>query len=143
MANLNIVIDASVIAKWFLPDEQETEIALKIKEDFVQGSISIALPSLVFYEINNLLNLAVVRLRVSGEKAVEIYRDFLELDFEIYFTRELLKLTLETALKYQISSYDASYLSLAELIRAPFFTADEKLVQKVRSGYAKRLKDYR
>lgn len=143
MANLKIVIDASVIAKWFLPDEQETEIALKIKEDFVQGSISIALPSLVFYEINNLLNLAVVRLRVSGEKAVDIYRDFLELDFETYFTKELLKSTLENALAYKISSYDASYIALTEMIKAPFFTADEKLINQVKSKYVKTLKDYK
>lgn len=142
MNNLNIIIDASVLAKWFLPHEGESEFALKIKEDFTDNRVSIALPSLVFYEISNLLKSAVVRSRLDEKKALKIYQDFLELDFEIYITNELLQNSLQIAMKYDISSYDASYIALAEYLQIPFFTADKRLLGKIKSQFVQSLQGY-
>ena len=142
MSNLNIIIDASVLAKWFLPSEEESELALKIRDDFAASRFSISFPSLVFYEVSNLLKSAVLRSRLNREKAVKIYQDFLELDFEIYLTDELLRNSLEIALKSDISSYDAAYVALAQYLRAPLFTADQKLLKKAKSRFVKNLKTY-
>lgn len=140
--NLNIVIDASILAKWFLPGEEDAEIALRIKDDFAQGNVSISLPSLIYYEINNLLKSAVISMRIDPKKAVKIYGDFLDLDFEIYATKELLKSTLDYAVKYNISSYDASYVALAEYLQKPFFTADKNLLDKVKNKFVFGLEKY-
>lgn len=142
MSNHNIIIDASVLAKWFLPHEEESKIALKIKEDFTANLASIALPSLVFYEISNLLKSAVLRSRLDREKALKIYQDFLELDFEIYITNKLLLNSLEIAMRYDISSYDASYVALAHYLQIPLFTSDQKLLRKAESRFVKNLKTY-
>ena len=142
MSNLNIIIDASVLAKWFLPSEEESELALTIRDDFAASRFSISFPSLVFYEVSNLLKSAVLRSRLNREKAVKIYQDFLELDFEIYLTDELLRNSLEIALKSDISSYDAAYVALAQYLRAPLFTADQKLLKKAKSRFVKNLKTY-
>jgi len=138
----NIIIDASVLAKWFLSDEIESQFALKIRDDFAVGDVSISLPQLVFYEVNNLLKSAVDRLRIGQKTALKIYSDFLDLDFEIYFTKELAKLALENAIKLDISSYDASYLALAQFLQIPLYTADNKLLRKGKSRFVKNLTDY-
>ena len=49
--NKSIIIDASVVAKWLLPDEANP-IADLIKEDFAKRIISIAVPAFIFYEVN-------------------------------------------------------------------------------------------
>lgn len=119
------------------------DIALKIKEDFINQRVTISIPTLTFYEVNNLLRTAYKRLKISHKQAEEAYGGFLNLAFITYSSKDLFKKTLEIAISLEISSYDASYLALAEVIKAPFFTADEKLVQKARSGYVKRLTDYK
>ena len=49
---------------------------------------------------------------------------------------------LDIAMKYDISSYDASYVALAEYLKKPFFTADDKLLKKVKSKFVFGLSDY-
>jgi len=49
---------------------------------------------------------------------------------------------LRIALSFDISSYDASYLALAEELKIPFITADQKLINKVESKFLVSLKDF-
>jgi len=141
VVDTNIIVDASVLAKWFLPDELARQ-ALKIRDDFAKGDVSISLPALVFYEMSNLLKSAVASFRIDQNKALKVYSDFLELDFEIYFTKELAKSALEKSVQLDISSYDASYLVLAEYLQISLYTADYKLKQKAKSHLVKNLTDY-
>lgn len=138
----NIIVDASVVAKWFFVDEKYTQAALKVKEDFLNKKVVISAPLFIFYEVNNLLKSACKSLRIEEEKATEAYGAFLDLDFVVYSTKDLLHATLETALKLDISSYDASYVVLAEYLRVPLFTADQKLLSKTESEFVRSLNDY-
>ena len=54
MARQNTVIDASIIAKWFV-DEEGTEESLKLRTDHIEGRILIAVPELLFLEVLNAL----------------------------------------------------------------------------------------
>lgn len=139
---INIILDSSVVAKWFFPDEEESELALKIKEDFINKEVSISVPILIFYEINNLLKTAIKSLRIGRGKAMSAYQGFLELDFIIYSSKDLMEKALEKAVNLDISSYDASYVVLAEYLKASFFTADKKLLEKTKSQVVKNLQDY-
>lgn len=136
-----IIIDASVAAKWLLSDEADF-IADSIKRAFVDRQITVAVPIFIFYEVNNLLKSAVLSNRISSQDSLDFCENFLNLNFNIHSSKLLLKNTLRTALKLEISSYDASYIALAEYLQIPLYTADEKLVKKAKSRLVKNLSDY-
>ena len=136
-----IIIDASVAAKWLLPDEDDFR-ADSIKRAFANRQIEIAVPVFIFYEVNNLLKSAVLSNRISFKDSLDFYEYFLNLNFNIHSSKLLLKNTLQTALKLEISSYDASYIALAEYLQSPFYTAYEKLIKKTKSKWVKNLEEY-
>lgn len=143
MRESTIIIDASILAKWFLLDEIDRENALRIEKDYRKGLIFIALPSLAYYEVNNLFKSAVSSQRISKKDAEDLYeKGFLALDFSVYFSNALLTKTLRKAVTENISAYDASYVALAQNLKIPFYTADEKLLQKAKAKYVKHVKHY-
>ncbi|HVF69182.1 MAG TPA: type II toxin-antitoxin system VapC family toxin [Xanthomonadales bacterium] len=142
MNKTTVILDSSVIAKWFFA-ENDCEQALRIKEQFTNGLLSVAIPTFLYYEVNNLLRTAVKRLRINENDAKKAYNSFLILDFVSYSSEFLLEKTLEIAIKFDISSYDASYIALSEYLQAPFLTSDKKLVNTVENKFVIDLKDYK
>ena len=138
----HIILDSSVVAKWFFPTEEESNIALNIKDLFLSKDISISVPILIYYEINNLIRSAIKSLRINEELAKEAYQGFLNLDLIAYSSKELMKSTLEKAISLDISSYDASYLALTEYLQIPFITADQKLILKAKTDLVRNLKTF-
>ena len=141
MTTADIILDSSVIAKWFFPEESG-QLALKIKDDFTANVTSISAPLSLYWEINNLLKTATKRSRITAKSAVSVYEAFLKLNFIVYSSEELMTKTLKIAIRFDISSYDASYVALAEYLQKPFFTADQKLLSKVISNFVFDLKSY-
>ncbi len=140
--NSNIIIDSSVALKWFFPEEEYSNEALKIKKDFAKKKITISVPMLLFYEVGNVLKSAVKSSRVSSHKAKRAYESFTHIEFIIYSSKELFKDAFEKANALDITFYDASYVVLAEYLRIPFYTADDKLLQKAKAEYTCHLKEY-
>jgi predicted nucleic acid-binding protein len=60
-----LVIDASVILKWYLPDEEFTQKALNILHRHVSGETALYAPTILPYEILNALLVAERRGRVK------------------------------------------------------------------------------
>lgn len=139
----SIIIDASVVAKWLLTDEEDTGSIL-LKKEFTEKNVFICIPDLIFYEVNNFLKSAVSSGRITANLAKAMYGEFLNLHFIVYSSKELFINTLKKALELNISSYDASYISLAEYLEIPFYTADTKLIKKAgKNPLIKNLKDYK
>lgn len=138
----HVVLDSSVIAKWFFPTEEDSENALKVKEDLLSGKIMISVPLLVYYEVNNLIRTAIKSLRVDEKLAKEAYQGFLELGLVAYSSRDLMKTALSKAIDLNISSYDASYLTLAESLKVPLFTADRRLISQAKGEFVRDIKEY-
>jgi predicted nucleic acid-binding protein len=139
MALEKVVLDASVIAKWYLK-ERYSEQALKLRDDYVSGRITIAVPTLLEYEVLN-------ALKYSGayteKELADIARSLNKYGFEWWRLKDQLKNEIiRIASKYDITVYDASYLALANLLKTPFYTADEELLSRVAElKIAKHLKD--
>lgn len=128
-----IIIDSSIAIKWYLPDETDDK-ALKIASGFRNKSILIAIPILFFYEMGNILKTTSKNLRINGKDATAAFKSLLRLDFIAYSSKELLKATLEKSIDLDLSFYDASYIALAEYLQIPFYTADLKLLKKVKDN---------
>ncbi len=138
----NIILDSSVIAKWFFPTEVDGQIALSIKDLFLAKEISISVPTLIYYEINNLIRTAIKGQRVSEDLAKKAYQGFLNLDLVVYSSKGLMESALEIALLLDISSYDASYVALSQYLKIPFLTSDQKLLDKSKSDLVLSLKEF-
>ncbi len=124
----NIVLDASVIVKWFI-DENDSDKAEIIKEQFINEKINIIIPSLLYYEVLNALKYSKLfrldELNLVGE-SIENY------GFNAMVIKdEVREKMLEIAINHDISIYDASYIALAEKFNTQLITADEKISKKL------------
>ena len=122
---LAFVVDASVSAAWFLPDEAtpDTEAAL-------QATVSrdVWVPALWILEIANLLLSAHRRKRITAEKRRELVVAAAALHIRV--DREPVAITVLDALgsAHGLSAYDAAYLELAIRRGLPLASRDEALV---------------
>ena len=125
-----IVADASVIVKWFV-DEVHSEKARELRDEYINGSVEILAPELMPYEVLNALKytgLFNLNELVMVAKSLSLY------GFRLYsLVGELAEITAKLAVKNNITIYDASYVALAEKLKAKFYTSDEKLIEKVKS----------
>lgn len=118
------VVDASVSAAWFLPDEATplTEAALQ-----ATASLDIWVPALWLLEIGNLLINAQRRKRIDGARRRELVAAAAGLRLRV--DREPVAMVELDALadRHRLSAYDAVYLELALRRRLPLATLDEAL----------------
>jgi predicted nucleic acid-binding protein len=124
-----LVVDASLAAAWFLPDEHNDAA------DLVMGELAKnpgRAPSLFWFETRNLFLVAERRGRLKpGEAATTMaqLRAFPILDEGTGNDR----LTLALAERHGLSGYDASYLALAVSEGLPLGTLDRRLASAARA----------
>lgn len=127
-----LVIDASVILKWYLPDEEFAQKALNILDRYVSGETALYAPTILPYEILNALLVAERRGRIDEGVTQNAYKAFL--DLEISFLNPFLDYQgiISLARSFTRSVYDASYLSVAEERNFDFVTGDKRLYNSVK-----------
>ncbi len=124
-----IVADASVVLKWFLPDEPGTDAALELRMRHVLATDPVAVPTLLEYEVANTLALTP---RLSEAEAMEAWEALAEFDLFVCPTdSDQIRRAVRLARAAKVSVYDATYVALAEALRSDFVTADAKLVRKL------------
>lgn len=126
-----VVIDASVAVKWYLPAEEGEKQALAILEEYAGGNLAIITPALFPYEVANALLVAARRNRITEE----VCRRAVGSLFELALNTQPLELYWEKALKmaedYRLSIYDAVYLALAASKNVKLVTGDRRLFNTV------------
>ena len=134
------MVDASVLVKWFV-DEEGSEEALKIRKKYVEGEAEILAPELILFEALN-------ALRYKGlftDQEVKLISETLDAyAFDLRPLRgQYAAQTLDVAYENDVTVYDGSYVSLASLEGAQMYTADQKLIGKLRGPYQQRVKNIR
>ncbi len=123
-----VVVDASVVLKWFIPEE-DTVHALKLREAHLQGRLVLAAPELLSYEVANVL-------RYHPDISQAAIRENIEALFNLGVVLVppsivLLDSSVRIAHQFDISVYDASYIALGVEVGASIITADDKLRNRV------------
>ena len=129
METKEVVLDASVIVKWFSQEESRDK-AIKIRDDFLKGEMEIVLPDLILYELSNALRFNPV---FDFNDVKETVGSILDMDLTITSpTSSVLNESIRLAFSKNITVYDAIYISLASNLNYILVTADKKLYNKVK-----------
>lgn len=122
------VVDASVLAKLFLPEDDADLAAYLLQRTDEDASHSI--PDLAYLECANIFWKWVRRGLLSAELARESTADLLKLPLDVWPAEHLAERALELALSLEVSVYDGTYLALADLLGVSLITADASLRRK-------------
>ena len=122
------VIDASVIVKWYV-EEQDSNKALRILEDYEAETYNIAIPDLAIYEVANVLK---YNSQFAADETKKSLWALSKLNLDLITpVPAVIQPAMDIAFKKDISLYDAVYVSLASEIGYDFVTADKKLCEKL------------
>jgi predicted nucleic acid-binding protein len=125
-----IVLDASVIIKWVLDDELQSQAALAYRDQHFEGTHRVAVPELLFYEMANVL---ATKTALSQEEAIEAFTLIVESELESYsLGSDEFSEAIRLSKRFKISLYDSSYIALAEALGCEMITADAQLASKVK-----------
>ena len=119
-----VVVDASLVVKWYVSEEYSEE-ALAILDYWNALSVQPAAPSLVRFEVSNVLHKKVLRGEISVSEAVQVFDQFLDsgIEFSEPFVIHGRAIELASELR-QGAAYDSHYLALAEVLECEMWTAD-------------------
>ncbi len=124
---MRFVVDASVAAAWVLPDEQSTQADAILEMLPVDGAQA---PSLLWYELRNILVMATRRGRLTDGEAATVIARLRRLPIEtVDMTLSDDAKAIETSIVHGLTAYDAAYLVLAQSRNVPLATADKALAR--------------
>lgn len=136
-----IVIDSSVVFKWFDETEVGSEQALQILRSHLSKSNNIVVPDLILYELANAWSTkSVLKFEEIIDNLGLLKKYSLKI---IYIDFNFLKEAVLMSTKYSVSVYDAIYAVLAKDKRCSLVTADEKFVKKINLPFIKLLEEYK
>ena len=127
---MNLVVDCSFIMSSVLPDENQEKIE-EIYYHISQNVYKVYVPAIFYLECGNVLVSSLRRNRITEEQ----YLDYVNLlsmlpvnTDKFCASSESLYTVGNLAKKYNLSSYDASYLDVAIRMEALVATLDKNLI---------------
>jgi len=122
------VVDASVAAKWLLP-EPNHEAAKR----FLREEEYFLVPKYFYIEMESLLSKKVRHNLLTAKEAASAMQTLEKLPLLDVAWSRLRGNAFHMATHYAVSYYDAIYLSLALTVHSPIITADKRLVSASKS----------
>ncbi len=140
--NPHYVLDSSIIAKWFV-QEEDSDKAVKIRDLFVRQKIRLSTITLARYELGNVLwkhpSKSLDNVREDFEALSQMALPTLDMEDPRVLTR-----VFQTARDLRVTFYDASFVASAALSKATLVTADQPLYEKVKGvGDVTLLRDWK
>jgi predicted nucleic acid-binding protein len=124
------VVDASVAIKLYVEEDLSEEATR-----FLKGSYSrFYVPDFLFLECSNILLKYCRKSSLSLEAAQEHLYRLQRLRFLPVRVPPFLALVIRLASQHELTSYDASYATLARSLAIPLVTADEKMIRKLKGS---------
>jgi len=126
-----IVLDASVVIKALIEDEQGYSAARNLIRD------GVVVPEWLFVEVANAL---ATKTRYTAEEAEELLGLIYDIGFEVEkVDRKMLQRSMVLAKTHGVAVYDMIYAILAEKLNLELITADKNFVQRTGFDFVKTL----
>jgi len=129
------VIDASVALKWQFEDEEATDSARALLDDFIEDKIKLIAPTLFPYEIISAINVAISRKRINESVGYTAIKYITSLGIGLISFNDLIETTFQMASQYGLSTYDCAYMALAEKEKCNLITGDKKFFNATRKHF--------
>jgi predicted nucleic acid-binding protein len=124
---VTLVVDASVAAKWVLPEPgSEAAAELRTLEP------DLVAPSIIVAEIGNAIWKSAMRGDLGKSDASEALQIALAHFSKLFPIHDLASVAAAIAIDLRHPIYDCFYLALAERERAPLISADKRLLAAAR-----------
>ncbi|MCP5120230.1 MAG: type II toxin-antitoxin system VapC family toxin [bacterium] len=139
-----VVIDASVLVKFFLPEREDGEAAVGLLRAFHRMKLDFAVSELVLVEAANTVRTKAKQGILSADRAVAVTREIQRFAADLLVAPIVLLLPsiVKTGLQLDHPVYDTVYLALAEARGVPFVTADRTFYRKIRQSKLRKPKVY-
>ena len=139
--NSKVVVDTSILVKWLnQTDEKDIDKADQLMESALNGKTQLFAPELAKYELGNVLLKG--KQLVPSEAYISLGTAYaLPINF-VPESEELAKDTYRIASEFDVTYYDASFLSLAKQQNAILVTENFKHQGKAKDILVKSLKDF-
>jgi predicted nucleic acid-binding protein len=124
-----LVPDTSVVVKWFRQGEVLADAALALRRDYLLGLVGVVVPTLLAYELANVLR---YKSELSTEQVQEAVESLFDMGLEWSPpAAATMRRAVQMARQYEATVYDTVFAALAEARAGVFVTADEKLAQRL------------
>ncbi|MCD4746610.1 MAG: type II toxin-antitoxin system VapC family toxin [Bacteroidales bacterium] len=120
-----VVLDTSVIVKWFFKDdEKNTKKADLILKQYFNDEIKIIIPELSAFELANVLRNKIKKYQNIN---LDIIDRLYNLGIIFYIDKEILKIATRIAIAINESVYDCIFIATAERFNCKLVTDDRSL----------------
>ncbi len=127
---MRYVLDSSVALKWVLA-EADSGRALRLRDEYRNGTHDLLAPDVFMPEVGNALVYAEVGGRIKAGEAAILLKDILNAAPAMHPSAAALVRAMEIALATKHAVYDCLYVALAEREGCELVTADDKLLKSL------------
>jgi predicted nucleic acid-binding protein len=123
---MNLIIDASVLIKFFVPEvfsDKAEQLLARVEE----GRVTLFAPDLIYAEAGNTLWKKHRLKELTQSEVGKITDLIISIPLKVEPSKALFPLAIDIAIAYEVTVYDALYLSMAKVYETQMMTADKKL----------------
>jgi len=120
-----LILDTSVIVKWFFKNDEKNKIKADIiLNQYLDNKIKIIIPELSVFELANVLK---NKIKKYEDEQLNIIDKLYKMGIIFYIDKEILKNAIKIAININESVYDCIFLATAEHFNGKFITDDNAL----------------
>jgi len=127
-----VVVDSNVLVKWFIPEDFH-ENAKALLRDHLLGRVTAVAPRYALLEFANTVRKYVARRILSSDLAQRAFSLLVESSPRLVDeSPDLVRRALNYAMENGVTVYDAYYIVIARELNTTAYTADERLLRRLR-----------
>lgn len=134
---MNLTIDASVLIKFFVPEVLSSK-AEQLLARVEEGSVKLFAPDLIYAEAGNTLWKKYRLKELTHSEVGKVTDLIISIPLKVEPSKSLFPLAVDIAIAYEVTVYDALYLSVAKVHETQMMTADRKLFDVIAKTNLKR-----